>query len=72
MSSFALYVNGVVAITDLTKIARDTAYGNGRIVLGRAYSEVDDYYTSMEVDQLVFYNRASSPREIYQIEFFRN
>ena len=64
MTSFALYVNGVSALTDLTKIARDTAYGDGRIVLGRPYSELDNYYTSMEVDQVTFYNHASNPREI--------
>ena len=64
MTSFVLYVNDVSALTDLIKIARDTAYGDGGIVLGRAYSEVDKYYTSMEVDGVTFYNSASNPREI--------
>ena len=64
MTSFALYVNGVSALTDLTKIARDTAYGDGRVVVGRPYGEVDDDYTSMVVDEVMFYNHASKPREI--------
>ena len=61
---FSLYVNGVLALTDITKYLRNTKFGDGRIVLGRAYSEVNNYYTSMEVDQVEFYNEWLTPQEI--------
>ena len=41
-----------------------TEIGDGKIVLGRAYSGVDDFYTSMEVDQVTFYDDWLDPQEI--------
>ena len=58
------YVNTHRSLTDNTKFAQDTEAGDGRIVLGRAYSEVDDFYTSMEVDELSFFNEQLYPEEI--------
>ena len=45
-------------LRDRTKHRQDTTFGDGRIVLGRAYSGVDDGYTSMEIDEVTFYNEA--------------
>ena len=67
LASFATYVNGLVAQNDDTKFRQDTAFGDGRIVLGRAYSEVDDFYTSMTIDELVFYNDVILPADIFQL-----
>ena len=64
LSLFVLYVNGELALRDTTKKPQDSEPSDGRIVLGRPYSEVDDYYTSMEVEDLVFYNSATDPEEI--------
>ena len=55
---FDVSINGKRVIHDNTKIPLDTASGDRRIVIGKAYSEVDDHYTSMDVDQVVFYNKA--------------
>ena len=54
---FDVSINGKRVIRDNTKIPLDTASGDRRIVLGRAYSTVDDHYTSMEVDQVMFCNK---------------
>ena len=70
MSEFRAYVNGRLALSDHTKFAQATEPGNGRIVLGRAYGEVDDFYTSMIVDEAVFYNDALVPADVNQL--YRN
>ena len=55
---FDVLVDGRQALRDRTRFDRDTAFGDGRIVLGRAYSDVDDFYTSMTIDEVEFYNEA--------------
>ena len=47
------YVNGKYANQDDTLHPSDSKSADGRIVLGGAYSEIDDFYTGMEVDELV-------------------
>ena len=61
---FNTYFNGDVAFTDSTIQEDDTTPGNGRIVIGRSFTEIDDYYTSMEVDELCFFNEVLSAQEI--------
>ena len=60
LTLFDLFVDGEFALRDSKKEPEDTDYGDGRIVLGRPYSQVDDFYTSMTVDELVFYNGFTS------------
>ena len=64
------YVNAQERLKDSTPYRQDSESGDGRIVLGRAYSEVNDFYTSMEVDEVVFYNEWLDVNEIN--ELFRN
>ena len=64
LSSFVLYVDGEIKLSAFRKKPRDSEPADGRIVLGRTFSEVNDYYTSMEVDELLFYNHDSDPDEI--------
>ena len=63
----AVYVNAEQILEDRTKVPRYTKLGDGRIVLGRAYSGVDKYYTSMEVDQVTFYDDWLDPQEIQRL-----
>ena len=48
---------------DSTRYEQDTTRGNGRMVIGRAFTEVDDLYTSMDVDQVVLFNRVLNAEE---------
>ena len=50
--------------SDTTKDARSYSAGDGRIVLGRYYTDSDEYYTSAMVDELVFFNQALSNDDI--------
>ena len=38
--------------------------GNGRIVLGKGYTDRDDNYSSVQVDELIFFNSLLKPEEI--------
>ena len=67
LSVFATHVNGLVVLNDNTQFRQDTAFGDGRIVLGRAYSEVDDFYTSMTIAEVEFYNDVILPADIFQL-----
>ena len=60
---FEVYVNAQQTLADITKFGQKTTFGDGRIVLGRAYSEVNNYYTSMVVDEVEFFNEWINPRE---------
>ena len=64
---FATYVNGLVAQNDDTLNRSDSEHADGRIVLGRAFSEVDDFYTGMTVDDVAFFNNALGPADIPQL-----
>ena len=55
-NAFTTYVNGDVVFTDRTKYAQVTTPGDGRLVIGRAFTTVDNYYTTMEVDHVVVFN----------------
>ena len=64
VSSIGLFVNGDLTLSDFNRKPRDSEPANGTIVLGRPYTAVDNYYTSMEVDELVFYNSAKGVEQI--------
>ena len=61
---FALYVNARETLVDTTISPRNTFPTDGRVVLGRAYSKENNYYTSMEVDQVEFFDEWLNPQEI--------
>ena len=61
--SFSTYVNGVHVLIDNTIRAQDTTPRNGRLVIGRTFTEIDNLYTFMEVDQVVFFNRVLDGEE---------
>ena len=38
--------------------------GDGRVVVGRSFTNEDHYYGSIQVDELLLFNQALSPEEI--------
>ena len=66
-SSFALYINGDLIATDRTQVAQGNFPADGRTVLGRAYSDMDAFYTSIDMDELGFYNHPLSSDAVYQL-----
>ena len=61
---FKTYFNGDVAFTDTWKSALQTTLSNENIVIGRLYTDIDGYYTSIEMDELLFFNHTLSTEEI--------
>ena len=61
---FTTYFNGRSVISDSRKNGDNNSPGNGRIVIGRAFTEIDDFYSSMEMDALLLFNRFLTSAQI--------
>ena len=60
-----IYYNGVRKKTKSLKNTRSYSAGDGRIVVGWHYTNFDRlYYASMQIDELLFFNRALTAAEI--------
>ena len=69
-NAFTTFVNGDIVFSDSRKYEQDTTPGEGKLAIGRAFTEVDGLYTSMEVDRVVFFNNILTPEHVDW--FFRN
>ena len=60
-----IYHDGVVRST-LPVDASPSSHipGDGRIVIGRWFSELDSNYASVQVDELLFFNRTLNQTEV--------
>ena len=59
-----VFYNGIQVASDTTTWGYIRHAPNGRIVIGRVYTDYSIYYSSVEVDELAFFNRALSNDEI--------
>ena len=59
-----LYMDRVEVSSDTTKYAGPYLPGDGRIVVGRVYTDSDQLYSSVQVDELLFFNRNLTLNEI--------
>ena len=60
---FGVYYNGVQEGNHTVKSGSHSA-GDGRIVVGRALTDLDGFYASVQVDELTFFNQALTQEEI--------
>ena len=56
-------VYGMEVLNGITQDAAHPA-GDGRVVVGRRYTDQDTDYASMQIDELIFFNKALSTRDI--------
>ena len=56
--------HGGVAQSSLLASSSSHIPGDGRIVIGRRFSELDSNYPSVQVDELLFFNRALNQTEV--------
>ena len=54
-------------MSDRSKNDEVNTAGNGRIVIGRSFTDVNDFYTTMEMEELVIFNRFLTNEQIQQI-----
>ena len=58
------YYNGREVECDTTKTARNVSAGDGRIVIGRRWTDKTGNYASVKVDELFFFNQTLTMDEI--------
>ena len=59
-----IFYNGFEMVSVETKLAGSHQTGDGRIVVGRRFTDMDQQYASVMVDELLFFNRYLTPEEI--------
>ena len=59
-----IYYNGEKVKSDTTKLAGSTSAGDGRIGVGKIHIDSDHGYSSVQVDELIFFNHNSTSDEI--------
>ena len=56
--------DGEEKTSDTTKWREARSAGDGRIVVGRYYTTDNQYYASVQVDELIFFNEILTQQEI--------
>ena len=51
-----IFKDGTEVDSDTTKATLSLTTGDGRIVVGRRYTNYDNYYASVAVDELIYFN----------------
>ena len=64
---FRIYYNGTEVAKKQGKRVRSHAAGDGRIVVGRQYTNSDRNYASVEVDELIYFNAALTSDDVQSI-----
>ena len=59
-----VYFNGAEVGSETTKFAGSSNTADGRVVVGRFSTDGDYHYTSLQLDELIFFNKALSTTEI--------
>ena len=65
---------GIQAFRDGALISRyqsgwpgDQTIGDGRVVIGRKYADTNNYYSHVEMDELIFFNEALLEEEVSEL-----
>ena len=57
MEGFNVYHSKKLVGPRTSEYTKQSSPGNSRVVLGRQFTDDDHYYTSVQVDELMFFNR---------------
>ena len=60
----SVYYDGREVASDTTKAGGPYSAGDGRIVVGRYYTDRDERYSTVQVDELIFFNQALEHNDI--------
>ena len=61
------YMNGVEVANDKHKDGGSRSAGDGRIVVGRGPTDSNSHYTSVQVDEMMYFNAALTTDHIQSI-----
>ena len=62
-----VYYDGKEAASETTKITVSYSAGDGRVLVGRAYTDRDVLYVSAQLDELIFFNKTLNTTEMRAI-----
>ena len=62
-----LFEDGVRARSDSYLNSYNYTAGDGRVVVGKAYVDSAGYYASLEMDELIFFNKALMEAEVREL-----
>ena len=65
---FQMYQDGEQTVAGSVKYTKHASPGDGRVVLGRRYTDRDELYASVNVDELQFFNKKLSDQQIKDIK----
>ena len=63
-----IYIDGVDTMAEFDLIDGLNEAGFGRTVVGRYVTNVDDYYSNVDIDELLFFNETLNDDQISQIK----
>ena len=63
-----VYLDGELEATDTWKSGNPKEPGDGRLVVGRLYSDIDDTYASVGADELLLFNQKLDDQEIMSLK----
>ena len=59
-----IFYDGQEVMNSTVKKGGPYPAGDGRIVVGRTFTDEDRFYASMQIDELIFFNKALSTNDI--------
>ena len=62
-----MHVNGADVVSDTNKTAQSLTTGDGSIVVGRLFTDSNSYYSSVDVDELIYFNAALTSDDVQSI-----
>ena len=62
-----VYIDGALQGSDTSKATRSRQPGDGRVVIGRRRTNIDQKYESVMVDELTLWNRTLTLQEIQAV-----
>ena len=62
-----MFVNGAKVDSDTSGLGTSRSTGDGRIVVGRSYTDQDKLYASVQVDDMIYFNQALINEDINKL-----
>ena len=64
---FKIFYDGQEVGSGTSKVTASYPAGDGRIVVGRWYTNSDSHYSSVQVDELIYFNAALTSDDVQSI-----
>ena len=62
-----IFINGAEVASDTTKAEWSHIVGDSRIIVGRRYTDCDQKYISVQVDELIYFNASVTSDDVQSV-----